>query len=248
MKFIVRFDDICNQMDIDRFLLVKNYLDNKNIKSILGVIPDNRDRNFQNFSVNNDFWDLLAVFKSNGDLIAQHGFQHIYHTKNSGILGINKDSEFAGLSYNEQLTMLKNGKDILVDHNMWQPIFMAPSHSFDLNTIKALKNLGFTTITDGFSLYPYFYNDMFFLPQLFSSTKSFGIGVYTICLHTNTISDNQIKKLFNFIDDNEDLFIDPNVLIYNKNKFKSLKFKLLHMFFSGFFYCLRFLKKYFTVS
>jgi hypothetical protein len=71
---------------------------------------------------------------------------------------------------------------------------MAPSHSFDANTLKALDDLGFESLTDGYGFYPYKINGLMAVPQLFSKPVWLGFGVETVCLHVNTLSAGQIDR------------------------------------------------------
>ena len=43
-KIILRFDDICPNMNWDSFLYIKEHLMQLGIRSLLGVIPDNQDK------------------------------------------------------------------------------------------------------------------------------------------------------------------------------------------------------------
>jgi len=72
------------------------------IKPIIAVIPDNRDREFFIEKEKEDFWDYVRERQKIGWVIGVHGYQHLYITRNGGILGINPCSEFAGLSEREQ--------------------------------------------------------------------------------------------------------------------------------------------------
>lgn len=101
---------------------------------------------------------------------------------------------------------------------------MAPSHSFDRNTLKALKKLGFTAITDGYGLYPYNIEGVILVPQLLSKPLKFlPFGIQTICLHTNSISDDALNYIINFIENNHDKFIDFKEAINIQPKFSSLQ-------------------------
>lgn len=46
-------------------------------------------------------------------MIAQHGYTHTYVTRNGGMLKVNRQSEFAGLSSEEQREKLAKGQEIL---------------------------------------------------------------------------------------------------------------------------------------
>jgi hypothetical protein len=90
---------------------------------------------------------------------------------------------------------------------------MAPSHSFDQATLRALGVLQFEAITDGYGIYPYRIGRLMAVPQLFGATLNFGVGVYTVCLHCNKMSEARIASLLEFMERNERRIIDfPSAL------------------------------------
>jgi hypothetical protein len=76
---------------------------------------------------------------------------------------------------------------------------MAPSHSFDANTLKALKALDFKALTDGYGFYAYDLEGLVALPQLLSRPLGLGFGVETICLHANTMGEGSIRQMIAFM-------------------------------------------------
>ena len=213
MKFIIRIDDISPTMNLENFDKIKDFLVSKNIRPIIGVVPDNQDENLKFSPKNEDFWPMIRNLKQIGWSIAQHGCHHKYSTEESGILKINNFSEFAGLSFKEQLKKIITGKNILIEQKIWEPIFMAPAHSFDDNTLKALKEADFKYVTDGYGLYPWSDRGLTFIPQLFSGFSNFGFGVYTVCIHLNELSGKEVDNVINQIDGREHKIIDlPSAL------------------------------------
>ena len=198
-RYILRFDDISPGMAWSKFLPLKHRLEKMGVKSVLGVIPECRDPSLFCEPAKEMFFDLVREWVEFGDSIAQHGTYHLYDSDKSGLLQINDRSEFAGHPYDMQLERLAHGKSILVQEKVWQPFFMAPSHSFDENTLKALKRLKFQAITDGYGVFPYRLNGIVLVPQLTSFPFNIGIGYCTICVHINTMSYQQIEYLLNFI-------------------------------------------------
>ena len=198
-KIIVRFDDICPNLNWEMFLFIKKKLQDLGIRSLLGVIPDNKDKSFLKYERKENFFDLINYYKNFGDSIAQHGTHHRYTTNSSGILKINNRSEFAGHDFDYQYNLLKKGKQILEKHDCWQPIFMAPSHSLDLNTLKALRKLRFKSISDGYGFYPYRKEEIDFIPQISSRPFNTGFGLATLCIHINSFENINVKNLLNFI-------------------------------------------------
>ncbi len=201
-KFILRFDDICETMAWNRFYLIKDLLLSLNIKPILGVIPINKDPKLQIFKPRDRkyfFSTIKNLQKNNQWSIAQHGTYHTYHKISNDLLEINSKSEFSELSYKQQLNLIKIGKTELLKYDIKSNIFMAPSHSFDEKTLEALKFIGFKYITDGFGFYPMKKYELTFVPQLFSSFNNIGFGIYTVCIHLNTLSDKNFENLINNI-------------------------------------------------
>ena len=219
-KFILRLDDICPRMDWKKFERMKKIIDAYAVRPIIGVIPNNKDETLMIDPPKENFWRFIKQYQVNGWTIAQHGYEHLYHTQNGGIFKNSKKSEFAGLSYKKQVAMLSVGKQFLQKKEITSDLFMAPSHSIDQNTIKALKATGFQYITDGYGLFPYDYQGLTFLPQLFASPLNFGMGVYTICLHTNTLGEKEFQDLALFIKQNAAAFLSlEESLTYKTNHF-----------------------------
>ena len=202
MKYVIRIDDITPRMNHCNFNILKDALTSLDIKPIIGVVPDNKDENLNLGDEDKNFWNSMRELKRLGWTIAQHGYRHEYVTRDAGILEINHFSEFSGLGFQEQLTKIQSGKKILQDNDIWEPVFMAPGHSFDKITLAALEESNFNYVTDGFGLYPWQENNLIFIPQVFSSFTSFGFGIYTVCLHINKLSEEQIQLLIKRVKEN----------------------------------------------
>ena len=144
MKIAVRLDDITPDMDWERFYAFKALLDKYQVKPLIGVVPDNRDDNLKGNQENApaDFWNYIKELQAEGWCVAMHGFCHIYSTSKGGIFPLNNFSEFAGISYEKQFEMLSMGRKMLSERGIETDIFMAPAHSYDNTTLKALKQAG----------------------------------------------------------------------------------------------------------
>jgi len=199
-KFIIRIDDICPTMNELKYKKVESLLDQYNIKPVIGVIPDNQDVSQMIDPPRKDFWPYIKSRLDTGWTIALHGYQHKCEVNDGGLLKLSKVGEFPKKTYEEQFSMVKKGLNIFWENQISTNTFMAPSHSFDTTTLQVLKDLDFKYITDGFSLYPYSSEGLIFVPQLFATPKHFGIGIYTICVHTNTMTDVQFDFFKQFID------------------------------------------------
>lgn len=207
---MIRLDDITPDMDWERFNRVKQILDKYQIRPLIGVVPDNKDENLHKGDNKEDFWNTIRALQSDGWAVAQHGTYHCYETQNAGILRINPFSEFAGLSYEEQLRKVQDGRRILEQNGIVTDIFMAPGHTYDNNTLKALYECGFRVITDGLFHKPYYDKKILFVPcRLREFRKPSGID--TVCLHTNLMSEEDRKELAAFCEANKDVIVsfDP---------------------------------------
>jgi len=73
--------------------------------------------------------------------------------------------------------------------------------------MRALKALDFSAITDGYGFYAYDLHGLVALPQLLARPLGLGFGVETICLHANTMSENAIQRMIEFIKANHTAII-----------------------------------------
>lgn len=197
LQCMIRMDDITAGMNWEKFNQIKDIFEQYQIAPLLGVVPDNQDGKLCIQEAKEDFWEVLRELQKNGWMIAQHGTYHKYVTKDGGILQLKDASEFAGVSYEEQFAKLQNGRRILMEKGIQTDIFMAPGHTYDRNTLKALHELGFRTVTDGLYSKPYYDEGLLFIPcrlQEYHRVK----GIDTICLHSNNMSDSDIRKLEEF--------------------------------------------------
>jgi hypothetical protein len=78
-------------------------------------------------------------------------------------------------------------------------IFIAPSHAWDAITVEALRQTGFELVSDGAALWPYEKQGLIFVPQLFPHPRHFGFGIYTLCIHLDTLDDTNFQRFLQFI-------------------------------------------------
>jgi predicted deacetylase len=211
-----RLDDITAGMGWDNFLKVKKIFDENNIKPLIGVVPYCLDEKLNIEPPREDFWIIIKRLHEEGWIIAQHGFQHLYKTANSGMLKVNKRSEFAGLPLEEQLNKILKGKSILEKQGIFTDIFMAPAHSYDKNTVLALKEAGFKYVTDGYTSLPYEFCGIKFIPCMHSKPPHAPNGTITVCLHTNSITEKTMDQIKDFIAKHRDKIVDYSALLKAK--------------------------------
>jgi len=212
-KFLIRLDDIHPRMNHDNFDRLINILSNDSIQGILGIIPDNKDKGLCKSKTDPDFWTKIKALEQKGFWIAQHGYQHLYDTQEGGLLNLNQQSEFAGHPKEVQRHKMTVGKQLLEEKGLTPKLFMAPSHSFDENTLEVIKELGYG-ITDGYGLWPKIEKGILWIPQLFASPKHLGWGLYTICLHTDQMNETAFNQLEKHIKKYNNQYIQPQEIQY----------------------------------
>ena len=194
-KYIIRFDDFCPTMNWEVWEQIEVILFKHHIKPIIAVVPDNQDPILVVNPPNPHFWARVRAWQAAGWTIAIHGHHHVYSNSDSGLMKINNYSEFAGLPYEEQYQKLATGLAIFAEHQVKADAWIAPAHSFDDNTIKALVALNIKVISDGFYFRPVMRKGMIWIPQQLWRFKTMSYGFWTVCRHHNSYSEVDIRAL-----------------------------------------------------
>ena len=185
-QYLIRFDDICPTMNWDVWRQVEETLLALGVKPLLAIVPDNQDETLKVSEPNTRFWDEVRVWQARGWTIGLHGYQHLYVTRDAGLLGIKASSEFSGLSRAEQQAKLRSALDIFEREHVIPEVWVAPAHSFDGQTLEVLSALGVRCLSDGFSLYPHLDSrGMVWIPQQLWHFRKMPFGLWTVCLHLN---------------------------------------------------------------
>jgi len=198
-KYIFRVNDICPEMDWEKFVRLTRIFDEFDIKPLLAVIPDNKDDSLKIDPPNIAFWQIIEKMIEKGYTLGMHGYCHVYVNNRGGLLGLHRGSEFAEIPFDAQLEKINKGKKILAQKGLQTEIFVAPGHSFDKNTALALKESGFKYISDGISLWPFENHGIVWLPQISGKVRSFSLGEITICIHPNNLTGKDFNDIENFI-------------------------------------------------
>lgn len=202
--YLLRLDDASDYSDKNKWDKIELLLNKYNIKPIVGVIPENYDKSFlERYKKNNEFWEKVIDWEKKGWVIAMHGYRHQYVTTEGGINPIQKRSEFAGLSLKEQIDKISNATKILNSHNIDPKIFFAPSHTFDINTLEALKKeTKINIISDTIANDIYYDNDFYFIPVQSGKVRKLPFKTVTFCYHPNEMNDSDFIELEKFISKN----------------------------------------------
>lgn len=235
-RYLFRLDDITWDMDYEKFEYWRDLFFHYGIKPLIGVIPHNMDAKLIDYANKSskriseeEFWKEVYQLQSEKKWsVALHGYDHVYKTAESGIIKVNNRSEFAGVPYDIQVEKIRLGMDVMNAHNIQCDTFMAPAHSFDMNTIKALRQVKIKYITDGHSLYPYYIDDVLLVPQIWSFPKRNIAGVSTFCIHSNTTSLRKLDRFERFIIANRKRIVSWDEIIASSKVYKKPIYKFLN--------------------
>jgi len=219
-RYIIRLDDACHQMPLEKWGIFENYFNKRGIKPIIGVIPMNKDPKMGS-SFNKNFWSYIKKLENNGWSIAMHGLNHLFQKTNpkNSFFNFGDKSEFVGKSLDDQQRILTKSLKIFEKNKISPSLFMAPSHTFDSSTLKALElSTKIKIITDGFSFRPFKISNFYFLPQQLWSVKKMPLGLFTICIHPTTMNEAEIELLLDEIKS-----ISNNIISIDDLNFKKIK-------------------------
>ena len=197
-KYLLRLDDACEMMNHQKWQRMEALLDKHNVKPMVAVIPLNKDKAFNDSPLDRDiFWDKVKSWQKKGWEIAQHGYTHEYVTKSSGDFTVgNKYSEFAGLLYSIQEEKISKGHSVFIEQGIEVNSWIAPAHTFDTDTVRALKEkTKISIISDGIALFPYEKEGFTWVPVQVANFRKFLFGYWTVCLHPNEFEEKDFVRL-----------------------------------------------------
>ena len=239
---LIRMDDISENMNWPLMDKCEKLFDKYKIKPLLGIIPVNKDPELLKYPYNSKFWDRVADWKNKGWEIAMHGLNHLYTQKSNNkkdIFNYGGNSEFYGLEYSEQLSKIQTGLLEFKKRNLKIRSFFAPNHIYDQNTLEALKKKDIKIVIDGYGLFPYFKDQILFIPQLFYKEIILPFGIQSTQMHINywnyknfedfeILINKKYKKIINL-----DYIIDitnPNVVQFISNYLVEKSLKTIRVF------------------
>lgn len=230
-QYLIRLDDACPTMNHAKWQRMEDILDKYGIKPMVGVIPHNEDTMQQIDFPNDGFWEKVKSWEQKGWAIALHGYNHSY-ISNEGKKGLNPlwdFSEFAGVPLDLQKEKIRKGIEILREHVIVPKYFFAPGHTFDENTLNALREESkIRIISDTIATKPYRYKDFIVIPQFSGHCREMKLpGLFTFCFHPNTMNDKDFLDLESFLDKHKTSFTSFDAIDLGKVRKKGLFDRLL---------------------
>ncbi len=208
-RYIIRLDDACEKMDIEKWTRMEKLLDKYGIHPLVGIIPHCEDTNMDKYSTDPEFWKKVKKWSCKGWTIALHGYNHVYTTTSGGLNPVNERSEFAGESLEKQREKIKRGISVFLKYGIDVKVFFAPSHTFDINTLRALKlETNIRIISDTIAWDTYYKDGFYFVPQQSGRARKLPFKIVTFCYHPNTMDEVSFKTLEKFLENQNEYFQD----------------------------------------
>jgi predicted deacetylase len=196
-RYLIRLDDACPEMEYERWQRVEEILDEFKIRPIVAVVPDNRDDALRHRSADPGFWDKVRNWQSKGWAIAMHGHTHVMHPTSGRILvPYYRRSEFAGLSFEQQKLKVRSAWNLFLSQRVEPKIWVAPAHSFDALTLKALREeTPIRIVSDGIAWNSFYEDGFYWIPQQMWKLAPRKSGLWTVCLHPNQMNEEASARL-----------------------------------------------------
>lgn len=199
-QYLLRFDDLCPTMDRDRWEQFASLIKRYRLRPILSVVPDNEDPELAVDVADESFWEQMLALESAGATIGLHGYRHVCAANGPSLIPVRKQTEFAGVPRELQREWIANGLAMLRSQGLHPRIWVAPRHGTDLITLRVLREEGIAVLSDGLSTRPYREHAMIWIPQQIWAPVEKKSGLWTICIHSNTATDQDVESLEVFLE------------------------------------------------
>ncbi|MDX9917725.1 MAG: DUF2334 domain-containing protein [Gudongella sp.] len=233
--YLLRLDDASDFMDTIKWDRMEFLLNKYSVKPIVGIIPNNQDLNITiKYKRDKDFWKKARKWQAKGWTIALHGYTHVYITKCGGINPVNLQSEFAGVPLEVQKDKIKNALEVFEKQGLYPKIFSAPSHTFDLNTLEALRQISqIRVISDTVANDIYKNKGFHFIPQQCGRVRKLPIKLITFCYHPNEMEEVDFDRLELFINKERNKFVDYSNVAMKDRQYGLYDHLLRQLYFTG---------------
>jgi predicted deacetylase len=196
-QYLIRMDDACHTMDRHKWQMLEEIFHPLGIKPLVAVVPENDDPDLRCAEPDPAFWSTVRRWQAKGWTIAMHGYSHVMHeSKRKPILPFYNRTEFVGLDYESQIARIRLSWRVFASQQVEPKVWIAPAHSFDRWTLEAIKaETPIRIVSDGIACDQHFDGEFYWIPQQLWSFRERRGGLWTVCLHPNTMTIEQIEEL-----------------------------------------------------
>lgn len=198
-QYLLRIDDLCPTVHREGWTRIRGLLEQHRIRPILAVVPANQDAELNAGTHDPGFWQEMRDWQAAGAAIGLHGYSHVCSERGRGLVPLHEAGEFVGLPLDEQQKRIAAGCEILRGHGLQARLWVAPRHSFDWNTLRALRQEGIHYVSDGFARRAFVRGGMTWIPMQLWGPVAKRRGLWTICVHPNTLDAGAFERLRAFV-------------------------------------------------
>jgi hypothetical protein len=199
-QYLLRFDDLCPAMDRARWERFRRLIERFGVRPILAVIPDNCDAGLEYGPPDPGFWEEMRALEAGGATIGLHGYRHLCTQAGCSLIPMHGRTEFAGASLEMQRSWIEAGLGMLRERGLRPQVFVAPRHGLDQVTLRVLREEGIGLVSDGFARRPFRDLGLAWIPQQVWGPVEKESGLWTICLHSNSATDEDVTALEGFLE------------------------------------------------
>lgn len=202
--YLMRLDDASPYWERDKWQRIHDLMLRYSIKPLIAIIPNNED---VKYSYDDSFLETIKAWIAEGFTPGLHGYNHVQDSRNGGINPVNLRSEFAGKSLQIQRDKIARGIKIFASCGIDAKIFVAPAHTFDRNTLEALRlESDIRIISDTVANDVYYENGFYYIPQQSGQVREMNFALTTFCYHPNTMTEEAFSRLEKFLAKNQEKF------------------------------------------
>jgi predicted deacetylase len=198
-QYLLRVDDLCPTVSRERWRRLRSLMEEFRLQPILAVVPENRDPELEASLPDPAFWEQMRALESAGATIGLHGYRHLCLSRGRSLVDLHRTSEFAGVAAETQRVWIRDGLHILRGHRLNPRIWVAPRHGFDAHTFAALRAERIHLLSDGFARTPFLKDGVTWIPLQLWGPVHKRKGLWTICVHANTMRDGDMERLCGFL-------------------------------------------------
>lgn len=198
-QYLLRVDDLCPTVAAQPWSRIAALIEQFGLAPILAVVPHNGDPGLMRSTADAAFWKNIRSMQARGAAIALHGYRHLCQSRGRALVPLARSSEFAGVPEATQRAWIREGLHLLKRRGLQPQAWVAPHHGFDAATLRVLRAEGIHVLSDGLARVPFIRQGMTWIPQQLWAPAEKRAGLWTICIHPNTISEAGLEALCVFV-------------------------------------------------